>query len=506
MNPDALPDMTAKRAELTPDRVAFTEHASGQHLTFAEVDDAAARIATGFRTAGLAPGDRLAVLSLNRIDFFLALFTCQKAELVMAPLNWRQPASELDSVSEAFAPNAILYDDANRDTARALAKMRGLTTLAMDAEPDTPSLDDLRRDHVPMPPRRIPSDDIWYLMLTSGTTGTPKAVIQTPRMAWANAVNIGQAVDMTSTDSSLNFLPLFHTAGINLYTLPIFLFGGHSTVFAKFDPDGILATLKSGTVNQFFGVPAIYQAFSLHADIDEVDWSAIRCGCGGAPLPEPLITFFAERGALICNGFGMTETGPTAFLVDRDSATDKIGSIGKAQMLTEVRIDGGDGTEDTSHSGDGPGELLLRGPAITPGYYRNPEATAAAFTEDGWLRSGDVARRDKDGYFFIVDRIKDMYISGGENVYPAEVERVLDNHPDILEAAVVGVADARWGEVGAAFLLARPDHTIDTGSLDAWCRERLAAYKVPKSFHVEDDLPRTAAGKVRKPDLRERLA
>jgi len=497
---DSVPDMAAKRAELTPDKVAFVDAESGHEWSFAAIDRAVGQVAAGLARLGVAPGERLAVLTLNRVEFFITLFACQRTGIIMAPLNWRQLVPELAEVLDSVGASAVLFDAANAEAARALADRLGLRTLSVT---DGYGADDSLAAFLDHPSVTKPSaagaTRPWYLLFTSGTTGRPKAVIQTARMGWANALNIAQAIDLTSRDSSVNYLPLFHTAGINLYTVPIFLFGGVSTVLPKFEVGDILALLRDGTVSRFFGVPAIYQALSLDDGVDQVDWRRIRCACGGAPLPESQIRFFAERGARICNGFGMTETGPTAFLNDEAAAETKIGSVGKAQMLTEARIDGiADGVP-------GEGELLLRGPAMTPGYFGNAKATAAAFDADGWLRTGDVARRDADGYYFIVDRIKDMFISGGENVYPAEVERVLDGHPDILEAAVVGIADAQWGEVGAAFLLARPGHAIDTAALAAWCRERLAAYKVPKSFHVETDLPRTAAGKVRKPVLRDRL-
>ncbi|RMF35746.1 MAG: acid--CoA ligase [Alphaproteobacteria bacterium] len=494
---DRIPDMAAKRAELSPEAPAFVTDAS--RFSFAEIDRAAGGLAAGLIELGLGAGDRLAVLSLNRVEFFIALFACLRSGVIMAPLNWRQPVPELRETLASVGASAVLFDAENAEPARSLAAQMALTPIAMDEPaPGEAGMAELCA-HAPLPPRQVDATAPWYLLFTSGTTGLPKAVIQTPRMCWANAVNIGQAIDLTSADTSVNFLPLFHTAGINLYTLPLFLAGGCSTVVPRFDPATLLGLLRDGKVSQFFGVPAIFQAFSLHPAVDEVDWSRIRMACGGAPLPEPLIRFFAERGAMICNGFGMTETGPTVFLMDRARAAEKIGSVGRAQMLTEVRLDG------VPDGAPGQGEILMRGPNITPGYFGNEAATAAAFTADGWLKSGDVGRRDEDGYMFIVDRIKDMYISGGENVYPAEIERVLNAHPAVLEAAVVGVADARWGEVGAAFILPRPGHDPDPAALAAWCRERLAAFKVPKSFALVEDFPRTAAGKVRKPDLRARL-
>lgn len=495
---DRIPDMAAKRAEISPDAIAFSDVAAGRDWSFAEIDRAARALAAGLAGLGLRPGDRLAVLCLNRVEFFVALFAAQKSGVILAPLNWRQPVAELGPVLDSVGASAILFDDDNADAARALAGPRGMAAIAMDRPaPGEASLAELTARPAPPATRDVDAGAPWYLLFTSGTTGLPKAVIQTARMAWANAINIGQAADLGAGTTTVNFLPLFHTAGINLYTLPVFLSGGRSHVLRRFEPDMIFDLIRQGRINRFFGVPAIYQAFSLHEAVDEIDWSAVKMGCGGAPLPEPLIRFFADRGGTVCNGMGMTETGPTVFLMDEANAARKIGSVGRAQMLTDIRLAG------VPDGQPGEGEIQLRGPNITPGYFGNDAATRDAFTEDGWLKTGDVGRRDDDGYYFIVDRIKDMYISGGENVYPAEVERVLNAHPDILEAAVIGVADAKWGEVGMAFLLARPGRAIDTEGLAAWCRERLAAYKVPKAFRVLDDFPRTAAGKVRKPDLRE---
>ncbi len=486
------PDMAARRAELSPDAPALTDHTTARCWTFAQIDAEAAALAGGLLGLGLEPGARVAILCLNRAEFFIALFACLKAGLILAPLNWRQPEAELRPVMDSVDCAAILHDDAHADLARTLAGTRPCIGFAPKGGFDL-------RGPVPAP-RAIDENAPWYLLFTSGTTGLPKAVIYTPRMALANAMNIAQSVGLTALDRSVCFLPLFHTAGINLYALPLFLWGGHSDVLARFQPDDLFRLIAEGRITQFFGVPAIYQAFRLHPRIDEIDLTRVRgYACGGAALPVEMIGFFATRGAVICNGYGMTETGPTGFLLDRNAALDKIGSVGKPQMMTQARLAGVPDGEP------GEGELELRGATVTPGYFGNPTATATAFTADGWLKSGDVARRDADGYYAIVDRIKDMFISGGENVYPAEVERVLITHPDILEAAVIGVPDVRWGEVGAAFVIARPGAHPDLDALPAWCRERMAGYKVPRFFRLVDDFPRTAAGKVRKPLLREAL-
>jgi fatty-acyl-CoA synthase len=489
---DVIPDMAAKRAELTPDALAFHDTSGSKDWSFAEINKAADAVAAGFCARGLNEGDRVAIICQNRAEFFITLFACQKTGIILCPLNWRQPVPELVETLSQVGISLLLADAAFQAVAREAAA--AIEAPLMTVEDDLAGWIDAGGPALTAP---VPAERPWYLLFTSGTTGLPKSVIQTGRMAWANTVNIGQAIDIASTDRAVCFLPLFHTAGINLYTLPAFLTGGSSTILPKFDADAVQSLLASGRINQFFAVPAVYQELSLMPGIGGLDWAAIRCGCGGAPLPEPLIRFFADKGAKVLNGMGMTETGPTVFLMNPAHAAEKIGSVGKPQSLADVRLAGvKDGAEGT-------GELQIRGPGVTPGYFGNPEATEKTFTDDGWLATGDVARRDADGYYFIVDRIKDMFISGGENVYPAEVERVLNAHPAILESAVVGVPDARWGEAGAAFVMLRPDQTLETDTVRPWCRERLAGYKVPAHIRIVEHFPRTAAGKVCKPKLRE---
>jgi fatty-acyl-CoA synthase len=329
-------------------------------------------------------------------------------------------------------------------------------------------------------------------------------VIQTVGMALANYVNVQQATGLTGTDTSVNFLPLFHTAGINLHTLPLFIAGGTSSVLSKFEIDPLLDLIAQGRSSVFFGVPAIYHALSLSPRFASADLARVRhWGCGGAPLPESLFRAFLAKGVTVCNGMGMTETGPTVFLMAPGEAAHRIGSVGKPHLLAEVRLVDLDGRDVPAGER---GEILFRGPGITPGYFDNPEATAAAFDAGGWLHSGDVGRRDEAGNYYIVDRIKDMYISGGENVYPAEVEGILTNHPAVLEAAVIGVADERWGEVGHAIIRLHAGQACEAEALRAFARTHLAAYKVPKHVTVVDDYPRTAAGKVQKHILRKSIA
>ncbi|PTW63546.1 fatty-acyl-CoA synthase [Breoghania corrubedonensis] len=497
-----LTDMAARRADLTPTRTAFIDHESGATLTFRQVNDRANALARALEAQTGETGARVAVLCHNRPDFFVLLFAAQKAGLVLVPLNWRQPPAELAPIIAESGARVLISDRQTAETAKALAQRCDLQRLSFEPGEGCDCLDDLAAAHssAPLGDGRIPADRPWYLLFTSGTTGLPKAVIQTASMAWANAVNYVQATDLVSSDRAVNYLPLFHTAGINLFTLPLFLFGGTSTVLRKFDEDAVLDLIDRGDVSAFFAVPAIYQALALNGRFASTDFSHVRSlGCGGAPISANLLETYLRRGVTVCNGMGMTETGPTVFLMDPANAARKIGSVGKAQILSEIRLMD---AEERVVEGAGEGELQIRGANVTPGYFGNEIATHAAFTNDGWLKTGDVGRRDEDGYWYIVDRLKDMYISGGENVYPAEVERVLVSHEAIQEAVVTGVPDMRWGEVGAAFLILRQGAELDLASLDRWCRDRLAAYKVPKSFRILEEMPRTAAGKVQKHVLR----
>jgi fatty-acyl-CoA synthase len=490
----AVPDFTAQRAALTPDRTAFRDLISGAAVSYGDLDLRARRTASLLAGGGVEEGDRVAVLCRNRIEFFELLFACAKLGAMLVPFNWRMPAAELAPLFTDAEPVFLFFGDEDKAVALELG-VSGGTLVGFDEADGYAALRDAREPH---PGRKLwPADQTWYLLYTSGTTGKPKAVIQTYGMAVANYVNIRQGMSIEMNDVTLNYLPLFHTAGINLVTVPTLIEGGEVLVLSGFDLERTIGLLADGAIDTFFAVPAVYQQISLDPAFDTLDFSRVRSwGCGGAPMPDELVIRYLERGARVCNGMGMTETGPTVFLMDTEMVEEKIGSVGKAQFLASVRLVGNDG-EDVKQ-GD-TGELWFAGPGITPGYWHGEDATAEAFSDDGWLKSGDLACCDEDGYFYIVGRIKDMFISGGENVYPAEVENVLASHPDILEAAVVAQPDDKWGEVGCAFLLSRPGHTLPPDSdIATFCRENLAPYKVPKRFVAVDDFPRTAAGKVQK--------
>ncbi|MFT6462325.1 MAG: fatty-acyl-CoA synthase [Maricaulis maris] len=489
---DILTDITARRAALTPERPAFHIVETGEIISFARLEDRSARAATVLAERGVGEGDRVAILCRNRVEFFEALFACAKLGAILAPLNWRMPARELAELLADCAPTCLLVGSEDRQKAAAAAQ--SLALIFVDLENEWPGA----RDAAPPHPGRPawPGDQPWYLIYTSGTTGRPKGVIQTYRMALVNYVNISQAIDLRDGEATVNFLPLFHTAGINLHTLPVLMAGGLNHLLPGFDAGTVLRLIDDGQLDVMLCVPAVYRELALHPDFATADLTRLRhWACGGAPMPDVLIETFAARGAVVCNGFGMTETGPTAFLMDREHALEKIGSVGKPQLLIEARIATPDGEALAS---GGTGEVQFFGPGLTPGYWQRDDETAKLFTADGWLKSGDLGRFDADGYCYIAGRIKEMYISGGENVYPAEVENVLDEHPAVQESAVTGIADDKWGEVGCAHLILRDGQAVTDMALRDWCRERLAGYKVPRHFRRTNDFPRTAAGKVQK--------
>jgi fatty-acyl-CoA synthase len=489
-------DITAKRAELGPERLAMEDLLTGERITYGDLEERTGRAAALLAQLGVSAGDRVALLCRNRIEFFELLFACARLGAILVPLNWRMPVAELEPLMADCGASCLIHGHEDAEHAGTLAG-GSLTCMNLDAEGDAAY--QARRDACePLAGRSVwPSDEPWYLLYTSGTTGLPKAVIQTYGTSMANYINISQAMDLRVDDTSLNYLPLFHTGGINLTTLPGLMMGAHALFLPGFDVDRVVELLEAGRLDTFFGVPAIYQAISLHQRFDDLDFSRVRSwACGGAPMPDNLFRQFVERGATVLNGMGMTETGPTLFLMDKANAARKIGSVGKPQLMSRVRIVDAEGKDVPQGE---TGELWFAGLGMTPGYFNRPEETAKTLVDGTWLRSGDLGRQDEDGYYYIVGRIKDMYISGGENVYAAEVEKVMNEHPAVLECAIIGVPDEQWGEVGCAFLLPRPEQRLpDDSALTAWCRERLAPYKVPKQFIAVEEFPRTAAGKIQK--------
>ncbi len=485
-----VPDLIARRALLTPERIALEEVETKATRTFAELDRSSAAAASLMAVRGIRPGDRVAVLCRNRISFFELLFGCAKLGAILVPLNWRMPPAELDGLIADCEPALLFCDFPTKALAAGLSFAPPIICLDEEYEAALTAI-------APATLRTSwPAESSWYLIYTSGTTGRPKGVVYNFRMALANHVNIGTAIGLSGNDRTVAFLPNFHTAGINLHALPTLFAGGRVLVLQAFDADSLVRLIEAQRIDTFFGVPTVYQDLLDHPRFADAPLTSVRhWGCGGAPLPDRLVECFRDLGVRVCNGMGMTETGPTAFLVDPADAWSRIGSVGKPQLLCRVRIVDSCGKDVA----DGEvGDLLFSGPGVTPGYWRNEEATRAAFAEGKWLRSGDLATRDSDGFYYVVGRRKEMYISGGENVYPAEVENVLCDHPAVQDVAVLGEPDVRWGEVGRAFVQLANGARPNRSELEDFCRRRLAPYKVPRRFEFVEEFPRTSAGKIQK--------
>lgn len=499
-----VPDWLVKQAQQFPAKTALVDLFSGRSVTYAQLNEGASRCAEFLRDQwGVRAGDRVAVLAHNSAEYVELLYGCGKIGAIMVCLNWRLSVEELQGIVADAQPVALIFGPEFDQAGLALADAFGISRrMILDAERPgiagyAASLAGTSGATIVMPWRNL--TDIWYLLYTSGTTGKPKGVIQTWGMACINAVNGMLAAGLRRDDTLLSVLPFFHTGGLNLYMNPMVMCAGTTVIMRQFDLDRTMQLLEGG-ITVMFGVPAIYLFLSQHPRFDAADFSRVRSwACGGAPIPKSLLEKYLAKNITICFGFGMTETGPTVFLTDEATARAKVGTVGKPVMYVEARVV--DSQTRQTLGAHQRGELLLRGPGLTSGYWNNPEATASAF-EDGWLCSGDIAYFDDEGDYYIVDRTKDMYISGGENVYPAEVENVLYQLEGVAEAAVIGVADERWGEVGKAIIVLRPGAHIDSAEIVAHCRDKLAGFKVPRHVVFVAALPRNAAGKVEKPRLR----
>jgi fatty-acyl-CoA synthase len=491
-------DWIAHHAHRRPKQLAINDLQTSRTFTYAELDKRIDRLAGALASRGIGKGDRVALLAPNCAEYFELQFACGRLSAIMLPLNWRLTVPELEYILSDAAPKLLVHDKAFAEQARALAR----NLLEIDPErPDGAYERALASAPAPPPPVPLTHDDIGMIMYTSGTTGHPKGAIITHGMVFWNAVNLGIPALISPQTVQLVILPLFHTGGLNCYANPVLHAGGTILLMRNFEPGLALDYISDPRlgITHFFGVPAPYQFMMQHPKFQCADLSRLKiAGVGGAPCALAILEGWAARGVALVQGWGMTETSPAGTMLDAADAIRKVGSAGKAMMHTAIRIVDEAGKDVAQGE---IGELLIKGPNITPGYWNKPDATAAAFT-DGWLHTGDACRMDDEGFVYIVDRWKDMYISGGENVYPAEVENVLFQLPQVADAAIIGVPNDRWGEVGKAIIVRKPGQSLEEGDVISHCLGRLAKFKVPQSVDFVDVLPRNATGKVLKRELR----
>ncbi|GAB2505719.1 acyl-CoA synthetase [Nocardiopsis aegyptia] len=515
---EGLGSWSARRARTSPERVAVVHE--GAALTYAELHARVLRLAWALRGLGVRTGDRVAYLGGNHPALLETLLACGTVGAVFVPLNTRLATPELDTIVRDCAPALLFHGGDHTGPAaelRAAGAVPQLVRVAGTAErgeddragtapagATAPAYEELIAAHEPEPlDAPVGLDDVCMIMYTSGTTGRPKGAMLTHGNITWNCVNVLLDVDITADEVTLVTAPMFHTAALNMTCLPTLLKGARVVIAPRFDPDLTLDLIESEGVTWMFGVPAMFNALSAAPRWAEADLSSIRIlEAGGAPVPDTTIATYQKRGLTFLQGYGMTETAPGVLFLGAADAVRKAGSAGRPSFFTDARVVRPDLTPADPHE---PGEIVVRGPNVMLGYWGRGAGTPSSHTTDGWFRTGDVAVTDEDGYVRIVDRVKDMYISGGENVYPAEVENVLHEHPDIADCAVIGVPDDRWGEVGHAVVVLSERAGATADDLADHCRRHLAGYKVPKSFAFADALPRNASGKLLKQRLRHTL-
>lgn len=487
-------DWLGRRALLSPEAAALIDARTGRAISFAGFDEAACRTARWLRQQGVGRGDRVAVLAKNCVEYLDLWFACGKLGAVLQTLNFRLTPAELSSLLLPAPPSIFFFDEAMAQAASALPDA---------CAPRRARLEALAAERASLPgspfeAASVEAEDPWVICYTGGSTGLPKGAVLTHGSILANAVNTVTSWGLGPRDVAILNAPLFHVGGLSVLTAPLILCGGCSIVCDGFDAGQVIELCKGRGVTAFFGVPTMFLSLLSHPQVREVDWGKLSLVIsGGAPCPPAIFEAMWALGAPFKQGYGLTEAGPNNFWMPPSKVRARPGSVGFPLFQIDARVVDAGGNDCPRGT---PGELWLRGPHVFAGYFNQPAETAKTLV-DGWLCTGDVALQDDDGAFSIVGRLKDVIISGGENIYPAEVEAVMASHPQVAEVAVIGVPDPRWGEVGRAVVVARGP--LESAELLAFCGQKLARYKIPKSVVLVDAIPRTGAGKVDKPALRK---
>lgn len=514
----------ADRARLHPDRVAILDR--GVELTYRALDERSAALAAAWREAGYRRGDRVATLVGNSAEHVIVFFACARAGLVLVPLSWRLTATELAEQLAQADPAVLLVEEETDTLARgALSRLAApvptayLGQVGVEAPVPAPW-------HGPLPgggdgqgerpsgyaegqlPEAaagalgasltqagpVQDQDGLLMVFTSGSSASPKAAVLTHASCFWTNLSLSRTLELDETDVVLAVLPQFHVGGWNIQPLLAWWMGATVVLERSFDPGRALCLIAEHKVTTMMGVPTHYARLAEHPNFARTDLGSLRSAVvGGAPMPAPLLRIFHEHGVALTQGYGLTEAGPNVLCVPPRHAMTRLGWAGVPYPHVEVAL--ADPATGEHLDGATTGELLVRGPGMFAGYFRDPAATAAIW-RDGWLATGDVAQRDESGFVKIVDRLRNIYISGGENVAPAEVEAVLRQHPSVEDVVVVGVPDPKWGEVGVALVVPRPGRVSDSDELLTHARERLAGFKVPAAVHFVTKLPYAALEKV----------
>lgn len=502
-NPKAVGEWLERRVAVAGNRPALTF--DGATWTFAEFHKRIVATAAALHREGVRKGDRVGILTLNRPDVLVVLFAAARLGAISVPINFRLTAPELHYIIEDSGLSALLVGPDYVPVIRGLAPEVACRTFVQfdrKVDPEWPIFEEwVARPTSAAPSVAIDGTDVCTILYTSGTTGSPKGAMITHANIWANNLNWILAFGITQDDVQLSVAPMFHAGGLFANVLAVLMLGGHVVIHPQFSPDDFLRAIEAHKVTMTFGVPTMILALTQCEGFETTDLSTLRYFiAGGAPSPESLLKVCMRRGIPVSHAYGMTEATSVATLLETDLALAKVGSVGIPVMLGEMRlVDAGGAEVTTPHV---KAEVHVRGEHIFVGYWRKPEASADAFV-DGWFASGDVAYLDDDGYLYVCDRVKDMIITGGENVYAAEVESVVLEHPEVLNVAVVGAPDEKWGEAVVAAVVMRPGKTLDIEELREFCAPKLARYKLPRYIHPMTELPLNGAGKILKAEIRK---
>ncbi|PRZ42176.1 fatty-acyl-CoA synthase [Antricoccus suffuscus] len=487
-------------------QTAFINAETGAATTFRELEDRTNALAAALRDIGVAKGDRVALVTLNGVPMLEILFAIWKLGAIGVPINWRLSASEINYILDDCGAKLIFHSPGFAGTVREAAGEDG----RLIEVPDNERLQNGRTSTYETliaegdssrAVADVELDDICTIMYTSGTTGFPKGAMLTHGNFLWNAVHNANLDDgIGRADISIAAAPMFHIGALGIHTTALLYVGGTTVVMETFDPVEWIKAVARHHVTVTFAVPAMWAAIAKAAGEIDYDFSSLRFNLsGGAPTPLVVIEELGRLGAELSEGFGLTETSPIASYLDKADIVEHLGSIGRPVHHVDTRIvDEADNDVPTGVVG----EMVFRGPTIFAGYWNKPIETAAAM-RGGWFHTGDLARSDEGEYLYIVDRKKDMVITGGENVYPVEVEQALHRHEAIADVAVVGVPDEKWGESVAAVVVLQPNARATGDEIIAWARQRIAHFKCPRSVLFVDELPRTATGKILKRQLRE---
>ncbi|MFS0688487.1 long-chain fatty acid--CoA ligase [Sporosarcina sp. 179-K 8C2 HS] len=472
-----------KRAALSAERPALIDVHSETSWTYADLKNRITRWASFFRAQGFQKGERIAVYSPNSPELFAVLFACELRGLIYVPLNWRLSQMELQALLDDCTPKLLLFHDDFQDCMAGLTVKRSISLSVIETV--VAPVNWQLADHGNR-------SDTWMIIYTGGTTGLPKGVMLSYDAVNWNALNTITSWGLSERDTTVNYMPLFHTGGLNALSIPLLMAGGTVVVGHQFNPEEALHATDhyEATISLF--VPTMYQMMIQTPYFHQSSFPSMNVFLsGGAPCPKTIYQSFHRKGLRFKEGYGLTEAGPNNFFIRPEEAVRKIGSVGKSMLFNEIQVLDDKGNRCVTGE---IGELSLRGPHLFSGYWNKPHETSEV-VQDGWLRTGDLAKIDDDGDAFIVGRKKDMIITGGENVYPQEVEQCLITFDGIREAAVVGMAHEVWGETVVAFVAIEEDG-FDEHSLISHCKKSLASYKVPKKIIVLPELPKTHVGKI----------